>query len=115
MDPSCRIRGSGQRIEIGRFDLCQLAMLEHHIHYRVFSAQRFQHNRRCREMSADCFAVLVRWLEAQTVEEDIGELLCGVDVERLANRLIDFLLYVCHSAAKILSRSESAGSPARLN
>ena len=78
----------GQGVNIGAFQLRELAVFQHLARYLVLGRQALQHIRRGRDSLA--LAVLHRRGQIQFFKQDLAELLRRVDVEWLAGQLVDF-------------------------
>ena len=94
-----RVHGRGQRIDVGGLQLGELAVLDDQVHHRMLAAQHIQDVAGGGVVPAGGLAAAVRWLEAQPVEEHLRELLRGVDVEGLADRVVDLLLDLAQASA----------------
>ena len=77
----------GQRIDVGRFQLRQLPVLQHQLRHFVLARQPFEHIDRRRYGLA--LAVLDRLRQVQLVEQHVAQLLRRVDVELHARQLVD--------------------------
>ena len=78
-DASVAAHEPGQRFQIGRTQLFQLAEFKERVHHRMVAGEFFQHVLRGGSLPAARFAGN---RELQAVEQHVPELLCGTDVER---------------------------------
>lgn len=79
MDEAVRGDHAGKRIDVGRLDLREFAVLEHERRELVFGGKLLEHAGVGREAALG----LLQGGQADYIEQDMGKLLGGIDVELL--------------------------------
>ena len=85
--PGAGVQQRRQRVNIGRLQLGELAVVEHHARNFVLAGQPLQHIHRGRNGLA--LAILDRLGQVQLVEQHVAQLLGRIDVELEARLVVD--------------------------